>query len=222
MVNEEGKTRLFPLKTLPQYKTHTASFERLIEVYHTKQLELKEGDSIIWCRNFKNESIRNGQRATLQTVRDKDMVFSTEQGNDMTLSKNHPALKHLDYGYVLTNYKVQGKDALYGIGLMESHHRFSATLKNFYVQISRAVMGMTLVTDSRENLIIAIERNDDEKKASLDMITSKQLIEHDLRFNQAKHSIDIRPVIDKKIQQELVFTKAHHQRETENIKELER
>ena len=191
-------------------------------MYHTKQLELKEGDSIIWCRNFKNESIRNGQRATLQTVRDKDMVFSTEQGNDMTLSKNHPALKHLDYGYVLTNYKVQGKDALYGIGLMESHHRFSATLKNFYVQISRAVMGMTLVTDSRENLIIAIERNDDEKKASLDMITSKQLIEHDLRFNQAKHSIDIRPVIDKKIQQELVFTKAHHQRETENIKELER
>ena len=147
-------------------------------------------------------------------------------------------MKHLDYSYVLTNYKVQGKDAPYGIGLMESYHRFSATMKNFYVQISRAVHGMTLVTDNKEHLIAAIKRNCDEKAASLDVMSSKQLAKHEERFmHQA--SLSIQPVIDKKRlfemnehshQQhkvgELHFTKINNQASAEKskqpIKELER
>lgn len=119
-----------------------------------------------------------GQRVTLSAQSETELVFDLGDGKHASFNKNHPALKHLDYGYVLTNYKVQEKDAAHGVGLMESHHRFSATLKNFYVQISRGVFGMTLVTDDRERLVESIERNSDEKKASLDMISSKQLIAH--------------------------------------------
>lgn len=201
LINEQGKTLIFPLKNLPQYKTHTAAFERVIEIYQAQTLPLKVGDQVMWTRNFKADNLRNGQRAVLKAQDEKTLVFCFDQGKEITLNKDHAALKHLDYGYVFTNYKVQGKDTARGVGLMESHQRFSATLKNFYVQISRGVLGMTLVTDNKEALAKAIEKNPDEKQASLDMISSKQLIEHNLRF-QDKSRLSIQPVINIKTERE--------------------
>lgn len=201
LINEQGKTLIFPLKNLPQYKTHTAAFERVIEVYQAQALPLKVGDQVMWTRNFKADNLRNGQRAVLKAQDEKTLVFESEQGKEITLNKEHAALKHIDYGYVFTNYKVQGKDAARGVGLMESHQRFSATLKNFYVQISRGVLGMILVTDNKEALIKAIEKNPDEKPASLDMISSQTLIEHNLRFKD-KSRLSIQPTIDIKMARE--------------------
>lgn len=74
---------------------------------------------------------------------------------------------------------------------------FSATLKNFYVQISRAVHGMTLVTDNKEELIQAIQRNTDEKPVSLDVLSSKQLVGHYEQYKQ-QNPLSLQTVIDKK------------------------
>jgi hypothetical protein len=98
---------------------------------------------------------------------------------------------------VLTNYKVQGKDAPYGIALMESYQRFGATFKNFYVQISRAIHGVTLVTDNKEDLLKAISKNNDEKTSALDRLSSQQLMAHEKQFSD---QLSIQPVIDKKMQ----------------------
>lgn len=235
LINAQGKTIQFALKHLPHYKTHAAPFERVIELYEQKPLELYVGDKVMWTRNFKAEGIRNGQCATIHETSDDAILFKTKEGNALRLEKSHPSLKHLDYSYVLTNYKVQGKDASYAIGLMESYHRFSATLKNFYVQISRAVHGMTLVTDNKEELIKAIQRNTDEKSASLDVISSKQLANHYERYKQ--HTLlSLHSIIDKKQifethqvpknVSELYFTKnkstdSFSQKSKELVKELE-
>ncbi|HHI9467504.1 TPA: MobF family relaxase [Legionella anisa] len=197
LINEEGKSIQFPLKNLPHYKTHTAPFERFIELYKAKEIDLLLGDKVMWTRNFKELNIRNGQCAKVQKINEHDMVFEAQDGTIFSIQKSHPALKHLDYSYVLTNYKVQGKDAPYAIGLMESYQQFSATMKNFYVQISRAIQGMTLVTDDKEELNKAIQRNSDEKSASLDVISSKQLKQHKEHFMQ--NQLSIQSAIDKKI-----------------------
>jgi ATP-dependent exoDNAse (exonuclease V) alpha subunit len=198
LISEEGKSRLFSLKNLPQYKTHTASFERFIETYQAKSISIKEGETLLWGRNFKQDNIRNGERTILSKIKNETLVFKTKDGSMLELPKTHPALKHLDYGYVLTNHKVQGKDALYGIGLMESYHKFSATLNNFYVQISRAVIGITLITDNKERLALAISQNSGEKEASLDSISSQRLIQHEERF-RAQSNTNIGSVIPIKI-----------------------
>jgi ATP-dependent exoDNAse (exonuclease V) alpha subunit len=182
LIDNQGKKLNFSLKSLPHYKTHTASFERPIEIYHTESLELKVGDKLMWTRNFKSDGIRNGEVLKLKMIQNDTVILETKDGQPMSLQNDHPALKHLDYSYVLTNYKVQGKDAPYGIGLMESYHKFGATMKNFYVQISRAIHGMTLVTDDKKELHDAIRRNVDEKQAALDMISSHKLQEHNLRL----------------------------------------
>lgn len=197
LINEHGKLIQFKLNSLPKYKSHTAPFERIIELYHAKSLELLPGDKVMWTRNFKSNNLRNGQCATLHEMKENALIFITKEGHQLTIEKNHPALKHLDYSYVLTNYKVQGKDAPFGVGLMESYHRFGSTLNNFYVQISRAVQGMTLVTDNKEELVRAIRRNTDEKPAALDRISSEQLVRHEERFNHHNNH-SIQTVIAKK------------------------
>ena len=85
---------------------------------------------------------------------------------------------------------------------------------------------MTLVTDNKEQLTQAIQRNNDEKKAALDMVSSQQLKKHENRFNeQANLSIEL--VIDKKRHfekqvDELRFEKLSYQKIPECVKELER
>lgn len=226
LTNEQGKITLFPLKSLPDYKTHTSSFERVLELYRVNALELRAGDKVMWTRNLKSEDISNGDILTLQAIQDNHLIFTTKDNQSRLFEKNHPALKHLDYSYVLTNYKVQGKDATYGIGLMESYHHFGATMKNFYVQISRAIHGMTLVTDNKEQLTQAILRNHDEKQASLDMVSRTQLKMHDNRF-KVQTNVSIQPVIDRKRDfekqtQELRFEKHSYHKMPVLIKELER
>ncbi len=196
LIDDYGKTYNFSLKTLPHYKTHTAAFERPMEIYQSASIELSQGDHLMWTRNFKAEGIRNGELIKLEAIQNDRVIVRTKDGQSKVFHKDHPALKHLDYSYVLTNYKVQGKDAPYGIGLMESYHQFGATMKNFYVQISRAIHGMTLVTDHRDDLRAAIHRNIDEKKAALDMISSHKLKAHELRFKE-KGALSIQSVIDK-------------------------
>lgn len=219
LINQEGKSLNFPLKNLPTYKTHSGPFERIIELYQAKELELLKGDKVMWTRNFKELNLRNGQCVIVHDVKEHDIVFKNQEGTFFSIQKSHPALKHLDYSYVLTNYKVQGKDASYGVGLMESYHRFSATMKNFYVQISRAIHGMTLVTDNKEQLVEAIQKNSDEKRASLDMISSPKLVQHELRFQQ-NNQLSLRATIDKKIQFELQNDRLNSLKRLRQMEEL--
>lgn len=201
LTDQDGKRLLFPLKNLPQYKTHTSAFERIIEVYKESPIELRVGDKIQWTRNFKSENVRNGDCATLEEIREKNLVFRDKNGLETILNKASSPLKHIDYGFVLTNYKVQGKDAPYGIGLMESYRRFSVTMENFYVQISRAVHGMILVTDNKEELTNTLNNRNNEKLASLDVLSSEKLKIHKEVYKKYS-SISIQPVIEKQIQRE--------------------
>lgn len=199
LINQQGKKQQFSLKYLPAYKTHNSAFERVIEVYQPKNIELQVGDKLMWTRNSKGLNIRNGQCFSLQEITAKELVFLNQDGVLIKLDKTNAALKHLDYSYVLTNYKVQGKDAAFGLGLMESYQQNSTNLNNFYVQISRAIHNMTLVTDDKEKLIAAIKHNTIEKLASLDILSSKQLVSHELKLKEPGQ-LSIQPVIDKTIQ----------------------
>lgn len=216
LVDEHGKTLSFALKSLPHYKAHTAAFERPIEIYQGASMELAQGERLMWTRNFKVDRVRNGELIRVEAIRADGVTLKTRDGQTQTFPNDHPALKHLDYSYVLTNYKVQGKDAPYGIGLMESYHKFGATMKNFYVQISRAIHGMTLVTDHRDELREAIHRNVDEKKAALDMLSSQKLNGHELRFKE-KGAISIQSVIDKQKTFEEAKRSNRHQPETKQL-----
>ena len=207
LIHKNGKKVNFRLNELPAYKPTRAGFSRHIEVYLQEKLELAEGDRILWTRNFKKEGIANSERALVTSITDEHINLVLDNGKTKSLSREHDALQHLDHGYVFTNIKVQGKDKMYAIGLVESYNKFAATLKNFYVQISRGIHSMKLVTDDKNNLIRALEENDDTKKSSIDFVSTKQLKEHQKQFSQSKHSMNLDAVIEKKGMKDEVY---HH------------
>ncbi len=208
LIDETGKKILFPLKYLPNYKTHTAAFERILEVYNKNTLDIHRNETIIWTKNFKKDDIHNGERATLIDFNDKQVAIRLANGKQIDLPSTHSALQHMEHGYVLTTYKAQGKDKSYAIGLMESNQKFSANLQNFYVQISRAVHGMTLVTDDKEKLTQAIHKNTELKPASLDIVDSKKLKEHQIKYQEQSH-INLEKVISRKQELEKIQELTH-------------
>lgn len=208
LIDENGHKILFPLKLLPTYKTHTAAFERVLEVYHKNVLDIHRNETIIWTKNFKKDDIHNGERATLINFDEKQVSIRLASGKQIDLPVSHPALQHMEHGYVLTTYKAQGKDKPYAIGLMDSHQKFSANLQNFYVQISRAVQGMTLVTDDKEKLIQAIHKNNELKPASLDIVDSKKLKEHEIKYQEKSH-LNLEKVISRKQELEKIQELTH-------------
>ena len=68
-------------------------------------------------------------------------------------------------------------------------------------QISRAVHGMILVTDNKEELTHALESRNHEKLASLDVLSSENLKTHQETYKKYT-SISIQPVIEKQRQRE--------------------
>lgn len=202
---ENGNKITFRLNELPKYKSTRAGFSRHIEVYKPESLEIADGDRILWTRNFKQDGIVNSERAVITALTETEVTLVLDSGEKKTMDRKHPALSHIDHGYVFTTIKVQGKDKMYGIGLIESGNKFSASLRNFYVQISRSIFNMTLVTDSKNQLIRALEENDDTNKSAIDFVSTSKLIHHQEQFSAHEKSINIDEVIGKKILKEAAF-----------------
>ena len=198
LVHENGKRINFRLNELPSYKPTRAGFNRSIEVYQAEKMEIAEGDKVSWTRNFKHDDLHNSESATVVSIDQDAVKFLLENGETKAIGREHAALKHLDYGYVITNMKAQGKDKPYGVGLIESYNQFAATIKNFYVQISRGILNMKIVTDDKTNLIRALEENDDTKKSSIDFVSTQTLVSHQDRFSNPGTSLALDPVIEKK------------------------
>lgn len=210
LIRENGSKLNYKLSELPKYRSTRAGFERHIEVYKQERLELADGDKIQWTKNFKRDGISNSERAIISQIADDAISVILDNGDLKTLPRNHNALKHVDHGYVFTNIKVQGKDKLYGIGLIESHNKPSATLRNFYVQISRAISHMKLITDDKERLIRALEENDDTKKSAIEYVSTATLSGHQDRFKSSGKGISIDAVIAKKAgKEEVVLQKTN-------------
>lgn len=199
LVNKEGKQTLFRLNDLPKYNSSRAGLNRTIECYEQQTLALCINDKLLITRNNRQSGLVNSELAFVKTIDDQHITLGFElDGREKVIPLDAPELKHLDHGYVLTNMKVQGKDKTYAIGLIESYNKFSATLRNYYVQISRAVVNMTLVTDDKTRLTKALELNDDTKKTALDYISSQQLEHHEQRFEHHINSISIGEIKNQK------------------------
>ena len=172
------------------------------------------GDQIQWKRNCEDKGIRNSELATIKQITKEAIVIITE--DNQTLHLNHEAkeLRHLDHGYVLTTYATQGKDKKRGLGLIESFNRFAATIQNYYVETTRGIWEMIVVTDDKERLVKAITTNDSDKYSSMDMVDSDILKAHEARFKEHKNSMTLQNAIEKKLSKEQGWQDLEHTVET--------
>lgn len=198
LIRADGSTLIFKLSSLPKFKTHNMDLERAVEVYTKHSLDLVKGDKVQWKRNSESFGIRNSELGTIKSISAESIEIIDEKDKSVILSRNANELKHIEHGYVLTTYASQGKDKKYGLGLIESHNRFATTVQNFYVEITRAIESMTIVTDDKDQLIKGITLNNSEKYSALEMTSTHQLQKHEERFKQTKNQVNLYEVIQKK------------------------
>ncbi|HAU1387076.1 TPA: conjugative transfer relaxase/helicase TraI [Legionella pneumophila] len=202
LIRSNGQTITFKLSALPKFRTENKDLERPIEIYRKEVLPLMAGDRILFKRNFEAQGIRNAELGTLEAITSEGIEIKTDENISVKLAHNAKELKHLDHGYVLTTYAAQGKDKKRGLGLIEASNRFATTIQNYYVETTRGINEMIVVTEDKEQLIKAITTNDSDKPSSMEMIDSDTMKIHEKRFHENKHSISIQNTIEKKLSKE--------------------
>lgn len=178
LLRDNGRSITIPLNALPKFNPSEKDLERPIEVYREGKIEIQAGDIIQWKRNDESQKIHNSDTATIKAISKDEVLIINKNNQELVLKHTDSVLNHVDHGYVLTTYGAQGKDSKRGIGLIESLNRFAATIENFYVEVTRAVKEMIVVTDDKHHLVKAITTRDSEKGSSIEAIDSATLKSH--------------------------------------------
>lgn len=189
LLRDNGRSITVPLSALPQFNPSEKDLERPIEVYREGRIEIQTGDIIQWKRNDESKKIHNSDTATIKAISKDEVLIINKNNQEVVLKHTDSVLKHVDHGYVLTTYGAQGKDSKRGIGLIESLNRFAATIENFYVEVTRAVKEMIVVTDDKHHLVKAITTRDSEKGSSIEAIDSATLKSHMGKENTNERSL---------------------------------
>lgn len=135
--------------------------ERAIEVFRPSEREIAAGDQIRWTRNDKDRGMVNTQTAIVLSINQSenkaDLLF--QNGNTHSVHMDELKNNHLDYNFANTAHSIQGATVDRVISVVESWHRLLTNMKSFYVGISRGKSEVTLITDSEQNTINALQKN---------------------------------------------------------------
>lgn len=117
-----------------------------LNAYTTIEKPLGVGDQIIFKKNDKKLNLKNGQIAKITGIND-DQITININGKEATFSsKDYP---YIDHAYAITDFASQGKTTNKVIIVANSQ---TATLNDFYTQITRAKYEAHIITDDLETL----------------------------------------------------------------------
>ncbi len=148
---------------------------RNLGVYETAPIEIRAGDRVRWTRNLKGRRGRNphpelvnGEEALVREIDSRRVMMETTDGQSFSLSRNDPQLRHLDHAWSSTVHSAQGRTAPKVIAVLDAGGMANSDL--FYVEVSRASEGFTLLTDDREALIETLETSPEISDSALEAL----------------------------------------------------
>lgn len=150
------------------YNLDKASVEYL-EVYTRSETKLAAGDRIKCTRNSqKHGFIVNGTALVIQKIDNDVVTFETLDGvKEIPLSD--PDMQHIDYNYTSTVYSAQGSSKGHVIIVITSElYKSLITQSAFYVMLSRAKYGVTIIVDDTKKVIDKIAQTTGAKTSALE------------------------------------------------------
>ncbi|WP_035854847.1 MobF family relaxase [Dechloromonas agitata] len=137
-------------------------------VGRTDRRELSAGDRIRVTGDIAatGERLRNGQRATVLAISDKQMQVQLDGGSGKKVAINLENGKplSLDYGYAATGHSAQGLGAK-RVLLERSSACRTASQREFYTDVTRVKQELKVYTDDRGKLGKAVEKQNDKHQA---------------------------------------------------------
>ena len=141
-------------------------------VYETAAIEIRAGDRVRWTRNRKarrrTPALVNGEEARVLAIGPERVRLTANDGTEYSLARNDPHLRHLDHAWSSTVHGAQGRTAVKVIAVLDAGRM--ANQEMFYVEVSRASEGFTLLTDDRDALIERLETSPDVPDAALEAL----------------------------------------------------
>ena len=144
-----------------------------LEVYETREIELRAGDRIRWTRNDNARALINGEKAEVMEISRNRVRLDLADGRTISLKADDPQLRHIDHAWSSTVHGAQGSTADRVIAVLDSSHGALTDQSTFYVEISRARDGAEILTDNREQLIEVLEANTGERATGLEAMDER-------------------------------------------------
>ena len=148
---------------------------RNLAVCTTAGIEIRAGDRIRWTRNRKERPGRypvpalvNGEEARIIAIDSRRVRMMGDDGAEFSLSRDDSQLRHLDHAWSSTVHGAQGRTAPKVIAVLGAGGMAEQDL--FYVEVSRASEGFSLLTDDREALIEKLETSYAVPDSALDAL----------------------------------------------------
>lgn len=134
------------------------------QVFHPLELSLAKGDVVRITQNGKTaDGLHRLHNGDLHRIAGFDDAGNIQLGNGWTVAKDYG---HLTYGYCVTSHSSQGK-TVDRVLIGQSSTSFRASSRQqFYVSVSRGRKAATVYTDSRAQLLAAVEQSDDRLTAT--------------------------------------------------------
>ncbi|OUS06341.1 hypothetical protein A9Q96_10075 [Rhodobacterales bacterium 52_120_T64] len=166
-IEKNGNTITLPLGQASKVAASLA-------VYQASQKEVAPGDKVKLRITDKDHGIKNGDHAVVTEIDEKTVTLDLANGKETALPLESLAAKGIDHAYVATAHDLQGSTVENIIVAMSSNEML-ATQKSFYVGISRAKEGVTLVTDDVERLAKRLEKTTGDRVSALDAYMEKHI-----------------------------------------------
>ena len=144
-----------------------------LEVYETREIELRAGDRIRWTRNDNARALINGEKAEIAEISRNRVRLDLADGRTISLKADDPQLRHIDHAWSSTVHGAQGSTADRVIAVLDSSHGALTDQSTFYVEISRARDGAEILTDNREQLVEMLVTNTGERPTGEEAIVER-------------------------------------------------
>ena len=116
------------------------------------------GAQMVFERTIKALGVRAGEKVIVKNVENGRVGLQQESGDVVRLAADDPKLRFLGPGYAMTTHRAQGLTLK--VDPIAILHSRNANQAMAYVQISRAVNGVSVVTDSKERLLSRLSMRD--------------------------------------------------------------
>ena len=141
-----------------------------LDVYETREIEIRAGDRIRWTRNDRKRELVNGEQSEVVAIGRERVRFRRADGRTFSLAQDDPQIRHIDHAWSSTVHGAQGSTADGVIAVLDSGHGALADQSTFYVEISRARDSAVVLTDNREQLVEVLEAHTGERATALEAV----------------------------------------------------
>jgi conjugative relaxase-like TrwC/TraI family protein len=132
------------------------------------EIEIRQGDRLLWTRNDKALGIANGSRVDVVRIDGQSLIFRDAIA-ERHLAADNPLRESVAHGLVLNMHRAQGLTVDRAITVMDSHDRQLNSASLFYVLASRAREHIGIHVDSKAELVAAIGRHGGEPLNARDL-----------------------------------------------------